>query len=70
MCNKLAGGYGIAGAIASLIPDPFISKVVCAACFAYSGAILSANAYNRGVIVRFNYWPAPVGAYITGIWSQ
>ncbi|MBN1775040.1 MAG: hypothetical protein JW817_01095 [Clostridiales bacterium] len=64
-CIKIAGGYGVLGALALFIPDPVICKILCAACLLCASIITIANSEGRGVIVRYT-----IGLGVTGIWSQ
>ena len=58
--NKIAAGAAGASALAGLIPDPTVSKIVAASLGTVASLILYNNAAGRGVIVAF------VGLYPNG----
>lgn len=68
----IAGGSSIGSYIATIVPDPFLSKVV-AGVFCASGVAASILAYEYpgGVIIKFTYPITPiVGCVVYGVQAQ
>ncbi len=71
LCIRICAGLYFGSAIALIIPDPVVSKVVCIALAGMASTIMATNVYGRGVIIRFHYMPPPLPPVVpTGIWSQ
>lgn len=68
---SVVAGLSIATAIATVIPDPTLCKLTCAACAAWAGVISLNNVNNRGVIIAFETIYNPSGLPIpTPYWCS